>query len=33
MAVAATQAAGAKHNIQAARRAYYDKAAKFHMAP
>ena len=22
-----------KHNIQAARRAYYDKAAKFHMAP
>ena len=33
MAVAATQTAGAKHNIQAARRAYYDKAAKFHMAP
>ncbi|MBX6329296.1 MAG: gentisate 1,2-dioxygenase [Pseudolabrys sp.] len=32
MAVA-TQSADSKHNIQAARQAYYDKAAKFNMAP
>jgi gentisate 1,2-dioxygenase len=29
----ATHPGDSKHNIQAARRAYYDKAAKFHMAP
>ena len=34
MAVAtATQEPGSKHNVQAARQAYYDKIAKFHMAP
>ncbi len=34
MAVAtATQQPGAKHNLQAARQAYYDKIAEFHMAP
>jgi gentisate 1,2-dioxygenase len=32
MAVA-TQPAGSKHNIHAARQAYYEKAGKFHMAP
>lgn len=32
MAVAAAQA-DSKHNIQAARQAYYDKAAKYNMAP
>src|SRR5579884_3592481 len=32
MAVA-TQSADSKHNVQAARQAYYDKAAKFNMAP
>ena len=29
----ATEQPGAKHNVQAARQAYYDKIAKFHMAP
>ena len=34
MAVAtATQQPGAKHNVQARAQAYYDKIAKFHMAP
>ena len=34
MAVAtARQQPGAKHNIQAARQAYYDRISKFHMAP
>jgi gentisate 1,2-dioxygenase len=34
MAVAtAAEQPGAKHNIRAARQAYYDRAAKFHMAP
>jgi gentisate 1,2-dioxygenase len=34
MAVAtATQQPGSKHNVQAARQAYYDKIAKYHMTP
>ena len=33
MAVAASPTADAKHNIKAARQAYYDKAAKYNMAP
>jgi gentisate 1,2-dioxygenase len=33
MAVATASQPGAKHNVQAARQAYYDKAAKFNMAP
>ena len=34
MAVAtAAQQPGSKHNVQAARQAYYDKIAKYHMAP
>jgi gentisate 1,2-dioxygenase len=33
MAVAASETAGSKHNIKAARQAYYDKISKFHMAP
>ena len=34
VATAAEQAApGSKHNIEGSRQAYYDKIAKFHMAP
>ncbi|MGE0563596.1 MAG: gentisate 1,2-dioxygenase [Pseudolabrys sp.] len=33
MAVATTEAAGSKHNIQGARQAYYDKISKYHLAP
>ena len=34
MAVASvTEQPGSKHNVQAARQAYYDKISKFHMAP
>ena len=34
VATASEQAGpGAKHNVQAARQAYYDKIAKFHLAP
>src|ERR1039458_8582214 len=33
MAVATATQPGPKHNVQVARQAYYDKAAKFHMAP
>ena len=33
MAVATASQPGSKHNVQAARQAYYDKIAKFHMAP
>jgi gentisate 1,2-dioxygenase len=33
MAVATATQPGAKHNVKAARQAYYDKAAKFNMAP
>jgi gentisate 1,2-dioxygenase len=33
MAVATAAQRGAKHNVQAARQAYYDKIAKFHMTP
>ena len=33
MAVATATTPGSKHNVQAARQAYYDKIAKFHMAP
>jgi len=33
MAVATTEAAGAKHNIEGARQAYYDKISKYHLAP
>ena len=33
MAVATATQPGAKHNVQAARQAYYDKISKFHMAP
>src|ERR1700690_4237711 len=33
MAVATATQLGPKHNVQVARQAYYDEAAKFHMAP
>ena len=33
MAVATASQPGSKHNVQVARAAYYDKIAKFHMAP
>ena len=34
MAVATvTEQPGSKHNVQAARQAYYDKISKFHMTP
>src|SRR5471030_1468364 len=33
LAISTEEKPGSKHNLQGARKAYYDKAAKFHMAP